>query len=125
MEEPLEEEHETLTSRIGERLSHALTSIRLNPVYVRRQRKFEGFLREVPVVGTPAERAVEAFKAAVREFLQPPSFFESLGVRYVGPFDGHDIAELEVALRNAIELLRRGTDRRPRPDPEGSRLPAG
>ena len=47
---------------------------------------------------------MEAFKAAVREFLQPPSFFEALGVRYVGPIDGHDIAELEDALRNAIEL---------------------
>ena len=81
-----------------------LTNIRLNPVYVRRQRKLEDFLRDVPVVGTPAERAVEAFKAAVREFLQPPSFFESLGVRYVGPVDGHDIPELEQAFRNAVEL---------------------
>ena len=51
---------------------------------------------------------VEAFKAAVREFLQPPSFFESLGVRYVGPVDGHDIAELEQAFRNAIELSAEG-----------------
>ena len=103
--EPLPEvEQESLTSRIGERLSQVLTNIRLNPVYVRRQRKLEGFLRDVPVVGTPAERAVEAFKAAVREFLQPPSFFESLGVRYVGPVDGHDIPELEQAFRNAVEL---------------------
>ena len=103
-----EDEHETLTSRIGDKLSHLLTNIRLNPTYVRRQRKIEHFLRDVPVVGTPAERAVEAFKAAVREFLQPPSFFESLGVRYVGPVDGHDIAELEPALRNAIELSSEG-----------------
>ena len=39
--------------------------------------------------------AMDAFKAAVREFLQPPSFFEALGVRYAGPIDGHDIEELE------------------------------
>ena len=121
---PEPEVQESLTSRIGERLSQVLTNIRLNPVYVRRQRKLEGFLRDVPVVGTPAERAVEAFKAAVREFLQPPSFFESLGVRYVGPVDGHDIPELEQAFRNAIELSAVRADRRPRPDPEGSRLPA-
>ena len=93
-----------LVSRIGDYLTHALTSIRLNPTYVRRQRKLEERLRDVPVVGTPAERAVEAFKAAVREFLQPPSFFEALGVRYVGPVDGHDIPALEHALRNAEEL---------------------
>jgi 1-deoxy-D-xylulose-5-phosphate synthase len=83
-------------------MSHRLTNIRLNPTYVRRQRRLEGFLRDVPVVGSPAEKAVEAVKAAVREFLQPPSFFEALGVRYTGPVDGHDIAALEHALHNAI-----------------------
>ena len=102
------QEDPRLVSRIGERLSQVLTDIRLNPMYVRRQRKLEEKLRDVPVVGTPAERAVEAFKAAVREFLQPPSFFEALGVRYVGPVDGHDIAALETAFRNAIELSAEG-----------------
>ncbi len=75
---------------------------------MRRQRRLEGFLRDVPVVGTPAEKAVEAFKAAVREVLQPPAFFEALGVRYVGPVDGHDIAALEHAFRNAVELSSEG-----------------
>jgi len=97
-----------LISRIGDWLSHALTEIRLNPVYVRRQRKIEEVLREVPLVGNPAERAVEAIKAAAREFLQPPAFFEALGVRYVGPVDGHDFAALEPALRNAVELSAEG-----------------
>ena len=119
------EDQHGLVSRIGDRLSHALTEIRLNPTYVRRQRKLEERLRDVPVVGTPAERAVEAFKAAVREFLQPPSFFEALGVRYVGPVDGHDIPALEHALRNAERAVGRGPDRRPRDHPEGPRLPAG
>src|SRR5688572_27243354 len=41
-------------SRIGEWLSHSLTEIRLNPTYVRRQRRLEEFLRDVPLVGTPA-----------------------------------------------------------------------
>ena len=47
-------------------------------------------------------------KAGVREFLQPPAFFESLGVRYVGPVDGHDIEELETSLANAVELSAEG-----------------
>ena len=84
------------------KLSSALTNIRLNPVYVRRQRKIEAFLRDLPIVGKQAEQGVEAVKAAVREFLQPPGFFEALGVHYVGPIDGHDIAELEHALQSAI-----------------------
>lgn len=97
-----------VTERLAEKLQHSLTSIRLNPIYVRRQRKLERFLHDLPVVGAPAERSMEAFKAAVREFLQPPSFFEALGVRYVGPVDGHDIVELEHALRNAVELSAEG-----------------
>jgi len=97
-----------LSGRIADRLSHALTEVRLNPVYVRRQRWLEQFLIDLPVVGTPAERAVEAIKAGVREFFQPPSFFEALGVRYVGPIDGHDIGELEHAFNNAVELSAEG-----------------
>lgn len=101
-------EHPTLTDRITDKLSHALTEARLNPVYVRRQRRLEEFLLHLPVVGTQAERVVEAVKAGVREFLQPPSFFEALGVRYVGPIDGHDVVELEEAFNNAIELSSEG-----------------
>jgi 1-deoxy-D-xylulose-5-phosphate synthase len=96
--------HPSVTDRVTDKLSHALTDIRTNPVYVRRQRRLEEFLHHLPVVGQPAGSAMDAFKAGVREFLQPPSFFEALGVRYVGPFDGHNVEEMEHAFRNAIEL---------------------
>ena len=85
-------------------LSESLNKIRLNPTYMRRQRKIEQGLRGLPVVGRTAERGMEAFKAAVREYLQPPAFFEALGVRYVGPIDGHDIEALEHAFTNAAEF---------------------
>ena len=101
-------DHPSLSTRITEKLSHSLTNIRLNPVYVRRQRRIEHFLRDIPVVGPQAERSVDALKAAVREFLQPPSFFEALGIRYAGPVDGHDIEALERSLRNAITLSEEG-----------------
>ncbi len=98
----------TVTDRVTDKLAHALTDIRTNPVYVRRQRRIEEFLHHLPVVGHQAGSAMDAFKAGVREFLQPPSFFEALGVRYVGPFDGHNIEEMEHALQNAIELSAEG-----------------
>ena len=98
----------SLPERITDKLSHTLTNIRLNPVYVRRQRRLEHFVQNLPYVGPQAEKGVEAFKAAVREFLQPPSFFEALGVRYVGPVDGHDINALEDAFAKAVELSAEG-----------------
>jgi 1-deoxy-D-xylulose-5-phosphate synthase len=102
------EQHPSFPSKLTDRLSHALTDIRLNPVYVRRQRRLEEFLANLPAIGPQAEKAMEGFKAGVREFLQPPAFFESLGVRYVGPFNGHDIEEMEAAFRNAEELSEEG-----------------
>ncbi len=101
-------DHPSVSDRVTGRLSHALTDIRLNPIYVRRQRRLEEFLQQLPVVGHQAGSAMDAFKAGVREFLQPPSFFEALGVRYVGPFDGHNIEEMEHAFHNAIELSAEG-----------------
>ena len=89
--------------RITKKLSRALTAIRMNPVYVRRQRKLEKFLNQLPVIGPQAERGLEALKAGIREFLQPTAFFEALGVRYVGPIDGHDQQRLEEAF-NAAKL---------------------
>jgi 1-deoxy-D-xylulose-5-phosphate synthase len=100
--------HPSIPDRVAGKLANALTDIRLNPVYVRRQRRLESYLQNLPGVGPHAERAMEAFKAGVREFLQPPAFFEALGVRYVGPVDGHNVAELEEALRNAEQLSAEG-----------------
>ena len=94
--------------RLTETLSHKLTDIRLNPVYVRRQRKLEKFLKELPVIGPQAERGLEAFKAGVREFLQPPAFFEALGVRYIGPIDGHNVEALEHAFASAQQRVEEG-----------------
>ena len=102
------EDHPSLTDKLTDKLAHALTDIRLNPVYVRRQRRLEEFLSNLPAIGPQAEKAMEGFKAGVREFLQPPSFFEALGVRYVGPVDGHNVAEMEAAFHNAEQLSAEG-----------------
>jgi 1-deoxy-D-xylulose-5-phosphate synthase len=106
--DPDEDTQLSIPDKLTDRLAHVLAEVRLNPVYVRRQRRLEEFLHNVPGVGHQAERVVEAFKAGVREFLQPPSFFEALGVRYVGPIDGHDMADMEAAFRNAEELSAEG-----------------
>ncbi|MCB1260961.1 MAG: 1-deoxy-D-xylulose-5-phosphate synthase, partial [Acidimicrobiales bacterium] len=86
------------------RLGETLARIRNNPNYLRRQARLERLLAEVPMVGDRLERGFEATKAAVREMWEPPAFFETLGVRYTGPFDGHDIERLERELTNAREL---------------------
>ena len=86
------------------RLSESLIRIRSNPTYMRRQRRLEDLAEHLPWVGELVERGISATKAAIRDMFEPTAFFEALGVHYLGPFDGHDIAEMEDALANAIEF---------------------
>ena len=83
------------------KLGESLARLRLNPSYLRNRARLDRILNEVPVVGHQLERSVGGFVAAMREMFEPPAFFETLGVRYTGPFDGHDIEGMEKALRNA------------------------
>ena len=83
------------------RLSENLSMLRLNPSWVSTRRRIEGWTREVPGVGELALSSWKGVKAAFRQMVEPPTFFESLGVRYSGPIDGHDIRKMEQALRHA------------------------
>ena len=86
------------------RLSESLIKIRNNPVYMRRQARLEEIAEQIPWVGDQIGRGMKMSKAAIREMWEPPAFFENLGIRYTGPFDGHDIEGLEDALQNAAEF---------------------
>lgn len=85
-------------------LSESLVKIRSNPIYMKRQRRLEAFTAKLPFIGKYSSLGMKASKAAIREALEPHEFFEPLGVRYMGPFDGHNVAEMETALRNAAQF---------------------
>ncbi|HUR18951.1 MAG TPA: 1-deoxy-D-xylulose-5-phosphate synthase [Acidimicrobiales bacterium] len=85
------------------RLGESLARLRLHPSWVHLRHKVESRVRHLPAVGSLAYSSLQGMKAAVREVLEPTVFFEALGVRYTGPFDGHDIGGMEAALRNASE----------------------
>jgi len=84
------------------RLSESLTKLRLHPGLKSMRARIEGGLRELPGVGNLAYTSLQGLYSAVREVIEPPAFFEALGVRYVGPIDGHDIAGMEMVLRQAV-----------------------
>jgi 1-deoxy-D-xylulose-5-phosphate synthase len=85
------------------KLSESVSRLRLNPSYVNLRERVENRLRDVPGVGELAYSSLQGVKALFREVLEPVAFFEALGVRYTGPIDGHDVAGIEDALRNATE----------------------
>ncbi len=86
------------------RLSESLTRLRLHPGLRSVRGRIEEALREVPKVGPLAYSSLQGIYSALREVTEPPAFFESLGVRYIGPIDGHDIAGLEQVLVQSDEF---------------------
>src|SRR5437763_14900042 len=85
------------------RLSESLTRVRLHPGLKSMRSRLEDILRDLPAVGGLAYSSLQGFYSAIREVLEPTAFFEALGVRYVGPIDGHDIVKLEDTLRHVAD----------------------
>ena len=61
----------------------------------------KGRLRRTPVVGKPLERALHGMKKGLKDVISPQGLFEDVGMKYIGPVDGHDIHAMETALRRA------------------------
>ena len=85
------------------RLSVGLTHLRLNPTYVHARQRIRHLIKEIPAVGDIAYSGVHGLTTAFREVVTPHTFFETLGIRYAGPIDGHNILEVEQALAHAAE----------------------
>ena len=81
-----------------------LTSIRGNTAYLDAKKKVEKILTETPIVGEPLKKFIVASKSALKSVLYHSTMFEDMGFVYLGPIDGHNIAELEEALRAAKKL---------------------
>ena len=64
-----------------------------NPVYNKLHRDAESVLSSVPG-GKSLMKFVSKAKRDTKELLAPSSIFEKLGIRYLGPIDGHDIDSL-------------------------------
>lgn len=84
-------------------LSQSLTSLRLHPTYVQARERLRTLVKDIPAFGPVAYSGVHGVTSALRELVSPHTFFEALGVRYVGPINGHDMPTVEQALKNAAD----------------------
>lgn len=86
------------------RLSERVADLRSDPRYRTVKDRIDAALSRLPFVERLTGAGLEAIKSAVSEAPALQSFVEALGIRYLGPYDGHDIAKLEHALRHAARL---------------------
>ncbi len=82
-------------------LANRLTEIRTNPKYEPALNAIKDRLNRTRGVGRPTYDALHAIKKGVKDALAPQGMFEDLGLKYIGPVDGHDRPALEHALAQA------------------------
>ncbi|HJX44194.1 MAG TPA: 1-deoxy-D-xylulose-5-phosphate synthase [Geodermatophilus sp.] len=78
-----------------------LAGLRLRPGYEQALLAIRQTLHRAPVLGTALYDALHGLKKGVKDVLAPQGMFEDLGLKYVGPVDGHDVEVMESALRRA------------------------
>ncbi|MFF8554600.1 1-deoxy-D-xylulose-5-phosphate synthase [Streptomyces sp. NPDC015501] len=82
-------------------LANHLATLRTTDGYERFLARGKDLLERTPVVGRPLYDTLHGAKKGLKDFIAPQGMFEDLGLKYVGPIDGHDIEALESALHRA------------------------
>ncbi|MFB9732767.1 1-deoxy-D-xylulose-5-phosphate synthase [Ornithinimicrobium kibberense] len=58
-------------------------------------------LNRTPLVGRQVYETLHGMKKGLKDIVSPQGMFEDLGLKYLGPVDGHDVEAMETALRRA------------------------
>ncbi|MFF1836582.1 1-deoxy-D-xylulose-5-phosphate synthase [Streptomyces sp. NPDC058231] len=82
-------------------LADHLATLRTTDGYERFLSWGKDVLQRTPVVGQPLYGSLHGAKKGFKDAFAPQGMFEDLGLKYVGPVDGHDIAAVESALSRA------------------------
>ncbi|WP_419998557.1 1-deoxy-D-xylulose-5-phosphate synthase [Streptomyces boninensis] len=82
-------------------LANHLATLRTTEGYERFLARTKDLLDRTPVVGKPLYETLHGAKKGLKDFIAPQGMFEDLGLKYVGPIDGHDLTAVESALLRA------------------------
>ncbi len=88
---------------IGGLATH-LSTLRMTQGYERFLDWGKDVLQKTPVVGAPIFETLHGMKKGIKDIVAPQGMFEDLGLKYIGPIDGHDIAAMDRALEQAKEF---------------------
>jgi len=85
-------------------LADHLASVRVSQRYEQVLEYIKTSLSHTPLVGAPLFETLHGIKKGLKDVLQPQVLFEDLGLKYLGPVDGHDEHLVEHALRRARDF---------------------
>ena len=81
-----------------------LSTLRVTQGYERFLDWGKEVLHKTPVVGAPIYETLHGVKKGIKDIVAPQGMFEDLGLKYLGPIDGHDFQALEKALAQAKQF---------------------
>jgi 1-deoxy-D-xylulose-5-phosphate synthase len=93
----------SICPRVGG-LAEYLDRLRTNSLYSGLKHEVVKILNKVPILGDPVERFLWQMKESVKAGLHGGMLFEELGLRYIGPVDGHSIPQLRKYLKMVKDL---------------------
>lgn len=85
-------------------LSTYLSKLRIDPKYNRFKEEIENTIKKIPNIGKGMAKYLERIKNGIKQMLVPGMFFEDMGIKYLGPIDGHNIKELTEVLDRAKNI---------------------
>jgi len=91
----------SICPRVGG-MADYLDRLRTNPFYTGLKTEIAKALNKVPLLGDPTERLLAQLKEGIKAGLHGGMLFEDLGIRYIGPIDGHNIA----VMRKYLEMVK-------------------
>ncbi|SDU86849.1 1-deoxy-D-xylulose-5-phosphate synthase [Microlunatus sagamiharensis] len=91
------------TPTVGGLAKH-LTSLRTDRRYEQVLDMVKRGVSKAPVIGSTAYDVLHGVKSGLKDVLAPQGLFADLGLKYVGPVDGHDVVAVEQALTQAKQF---------------------
>ena len=85
-------------------LATYLSTLRATSGYEKFLEWGKGVLERTPVVGHPIYETLHGMKKGIKDIVAPQGMFEDLGLKYLGPVDGHDVSAMEKTLKIAKDF---------------------
>ena len=86
-------------------LSKYLTRITTNPTYNKLRNEIWSISGKIPKISKYVRHFLRKTEGSMKSYLTPGNLFEELGLRYIGPIDGHDIKEM-VDVFNSVKKMK-------------------
>lgn len=85
-------------------ISTFLSRVRIDPKYNKFKQEFDSTIRKIPSIGKGMAESIEKIKGGIKQVIVPSMIFEDMGLKYLGPIDGHNIKELSKVMDMAKKI---------------------